>query len=482
MNRFYSYLLVLVCMLAFSPLQAQNENVSTATLVVELTRLRHGKMPMKATVPAVELIKRNPKHNLAINFLRRDFEKAEMAIQDELEQIAFVNTLEEAQRRYDLVKLLAESYEAIASLQLPLEGDGWTWHPGIKYYDGSLSEAQTDLIKIAEQQGLVAANRNEPQEAYRCYAAALSCLTDSGEILSNRQHYARVLQGRGESIETGASDIQLLSLAKEFYEGACKLNPDDERLLEQRNDCQTAVEALKGDAAETDKTEVSSATDLSQLVLPTEQVDPVKDKYTFSDFFDALDLPTVLGVGFTPNGVEGATFNSAMRLGWRQHKNYGLFSYITYDTHSNKYDSLVVKGTNVRSGEVWYNEIGISVGYRIPLVANIRKFYQNPYFHPWDFFVSVQPGVSIATVKNMVPCEGEAGAFVMENFDHVVPTVRFSAGVEWFIFSNFAVFAEAAYTQHVVPTIIEQAAIQKGTIRRPTGPVNISVGLSLFFT
>ena len=59
-----------------------------------------------------------------------------------------------------------------------------------------------------------------------------------------------------------------------------------------------------------------------------------KDKYTFGDFFDALDLPTVLGVGFTPNGIEGATFNSAMRLGWRHHKNYGTFVYITYDTHS----------------------------------------------------------------------------------------------------------------------------------------------------
>ena len=97
-----------------------------------------------------------------------------------------------------------------------------------------------------------------------------------------------------------------------------------------------------------------------------------KKKYTFGDFFDALDLPTVLGVGITPNGVEGATFNSAMRLGWRHHKNYGTFVYITYDTHSNTYDSLLVQGTNIRNGEVWYNEIGMSVGYRIPLVKDIK--------------------------------------------------------------------------------------------------------------
>ena len=210
-----------------------------------------------------------------------------------------------------------------------------------------------------------------------------------------------------------------------------------------------------------------------------------KDKYTFGDFFDALDLPTVLGVGVTPNGIEGATFNSAMRLGWRHHKNYGVFVYITYDTHSNTYDSLCVEGTNVRNGEVWYNEVGMSVGYRFPLVKDIKAFYENPYFHPWDFYMSIQPGVSIATVKNITPeplnSSTSEPSYTMSNYDHVVPTLRMSAGVEWFIMPNFAVFAEASYTQHLMPTIIETAAIEKGEIRHPSGPITISVGLSLFF-
>ena len=210
-----------------------------------------------------------------------------------------------------------------------------------------------------------------------------------------------------------------------------------------------------------------------------------KDKYTFGDFFDALDLPTVLGVGFTPNGIESATFNSAMRLGWRHHKNYGTFVYITYDTHSNTYEAMPINGSNVYNGEVWYNEIGMSVGYRLPLVKDIRKFYENPYFHPWDMYLSIQPGVSIATVKNMevLPSYDALGlgGYEMQNVDHVVPTLRFSAGVEWFIFPNFGVFAEASYTQHLMPTIIEQAAINKGDIKNPSGPITISVGLSLFF-
>ena len=214
---------------------------------------------------------------------------------------------------------------------------------------------------------------------------------------------------------------------------------------------------------------------------PANNMGEAKKKYTFGDFFDALDLPTVLGVGITPNGIEGATFNSAMRLGWRHHKNYGTFVYITYDTHSNTYEDLDLQfaGSNFRNAEIWYNEVGMSVGYRFPLVKDIKAFYENPYFHPWDFFISMQPGVSIATVKNATPLDDHA--FEMTNIDHVVPTLRFSAGVEWFIFSNFAVFAEAAYTQHLMPTLIEQAAINKGDIKHPSGPINISVGLSLFF-
>ncbi len=239
-----------------------------------------------------------------------------------------------------------------------------------------------------------------------------------------------------------------------------------------------------------------------------------KKRYTFGDFFDALDLPTVLGVGVTPNGIEGATFNSSMRLGWRHHKSYGVFVFISYDTHSNTYESLSVGGTNVRSGEVWYNEIGMGLGYRIPLVKDIRAFYEKPYFNHWDFFVSVEPGVSIPKVKNVVPYdnsslggsgmgegsnlsagnssegnslsssgsnEGSSLTYQLQDQLSAVPTLRFAAGVEWFIVHNFGVFAEVAYIQHLTPTVIEQAAIEKGQIKAPSGPIVVSIGLSLFF-
>ncbi len=287
--------------------------------------------------------------------------------------------------------------------------------------------------------------------------------------------------------------------------------------------------AAHNDAAAGNGTGVSIADDSSTLItngigvsiadsISGEVADSTtiqeKKRYTFGDFFDALDLPTVLGVGVTPNGIEGATFNSSMRLGWRHHKSYSVFVFISYDTHSNTYESLSVGGTNVRSGEVWYNEIGMGLGYRIPLVKDIRTFYEKPYFNHWDFFVSIEPGVSIPKVKNVVPYDnsnlgtsgiGESGnlsgsnpseasslgtsgsseasnlTYQLQDQLSAVPTLRFAAGVEWFIVHNFGVFAEVAYIQHLTPTVIEQAAIEQGQIKAPSGPIVLSIGLSLFF-
>ena len=213
-------------------------------------------------------------------------------------------------------------------------------------------------------------------------------------------------------------------------------------------------------------------------------------KYTFSDFFDALDLPTVLGVGFRPDGIESASFNAGLRLGWRHHKNYGAFVYLSYNPYSATYDSLCVANTNVRSGENWYHEVSIGVGYRVPLVRDIRGFYQNPYFHEWDFFCAIWPGAKINVVKNVEPMADAqpstlntqpSPAYRLTDRTTVIPTLGFSAGVEWFVMPNFGIFVEAAYVQHLMPTVVEQAAIEQGRIRHASGPISFSAGLALFF-
>lgn len=235
------------------------------------------------------------------------------------------------------------------------------------------------------------------------------------------------------------------------------------------------------------KTELS--TQSAQNAVPNSEQSGVK-KYTFSDFFDALDLPTVLGAGFRPDGIESASFNAGLRLGWRHHKNYGAFVYLSYNPYSATYDSLCVANTNVRSGENWYHEVSIGVGYRVPLVRDIRGFYQNPYFHKWDFFCAIWPGAKINVVKNVEPMadsqfsrseEQPTPSYRLTDQTTVIPTLGFSAGVEWFVMPNFGIFVEAAYVQHLMPTVVEQAAIKQGRIRHAAGPMSFNAGLSLFF-
>lgn len=227
----------------------------------------------------------------------------------------------------------------------------------------------------------------------------------------------------------------------------------------------------------------------AQHAVPNTEQSGVK-KYTFSNFFDALDLPTILGAGFRPDGIESASFNAGLRLGWRHHKNYGTFVYLSYNPYSATYDSLLVQNTNVRSGENWYHEVSIGVGYRVPLVRDIRGFYQHPYFHQWDFFCAIWPGAKINVVKNVEPMADAqhstlnaqpSPSYRLTDQTTVIPTLGFSAGVEWFVMPNFGIFVEASYVQHLMPSVVEQAAIEQGRIRHPAGPMSFNAGLSLFF-
>ena len=237
------------------------------------------------------------------------------------------------------------------------------------------------------------------------------------------------------------------------------------------------------------KTNTELPTRIAQHEVPNTEQSGVK-RYTFGDFFDALDLPTVLGVGFHPDGIESASFNAGLRLGWRHHKNYGTFVYLSYNPYSATYDSLLVQNTNVRSGENWYHEVSIGVGYRVPIVRDIRGFYQHPYFHSWDFFCAIWPGAKINVVKNVEPMADSqhstlnaqpSPSYRLTDQTTVIPTLGFSAGVEWFVMSNFGIFVEAAYVQHLMPTVVEQAAMDQGRIRHPAGPISFSAGLALFF-
>lgn len=215
--------------------------------------------------------------------------------------------------------------------------------------------------------------------------------------------------------------------------------------------------------------------------------------YTGGDFFNGLDLPLIVGVTYTPGNLQTAGFITSMCLEWRWKKTYSWYVPITIDTHNANYSQLKLSNSNILSGTVWYTEAHIGVGYRVPVVKDIVSFYEKPYRQPVDFYMCVQPGLSIPTVKNVLVAApedytavGSVGTveplYTTPDADFtVVPSLKFTAGFEWFVDPKLCIFAQAMYIQHLTPTVLEQAAISQSLASGPTGPLMFCIGLSTFF-
>lgn len=193
-------------------------------------------------------------------------------------------------------------------------------------------------------------------------------------------------------------------------------------------------------------------------------------KYTASDFLDAVELPTMIGVSITPAGYESVALNTAFRLGWRQGRTYGGFAYIEYDMHMPEYKQLQAGGYTINNGDVIYNDVFLAGGYRLPLVKDLRAYYAQPYNNAVSMYMATGPGMSILQIKTPTMVDNDNKVINMGMLDNpVVPAWKVALGVDWLIIPQLALFLESSYTQHLKPTIIEQQAMDRGEIKGPSG-------------
>ena len=215
------------------------------------------------------------------------------------------------------------------------------------------------------------------------------------------------------------------------------------------------------------------------------------EHYNFGNFFDQLDLPTCLGVSYTPNRMESVGFYAKMSVEWRQRKNFGWFAAVGMDTHSCTYDDVQMrtyKGEpiNVTSGEIWYYDINLGAGYRLPIVKDLAAFYEHPYFSNFNVSLLVQPGITIPYVKQVTQVylnENGDVRYKTEDRYNSAPSLRLTAAFEWFVMPKFAISVEAAYIQHLLPTMLEKAYYNYDVNPKPlyAGPLVFNIGLTGFF-
>lgn len=211
------------------PITAQNQ----FSLAFQLAKLRNGDNPLEAAIPAAKLLEKNPSSMQATNYFRNDFDDAERAVLQELADIGYPRNVSEAERRCFLYKTLVEAYNAVATLPLPLTGNGWQWQPDLKYYEGNLSEAQSELLEMLEERAEAAIAEGEPEKAAQCYGKALNSLYDTTEVESNRRYFYDKLYAKAEE-KAAHEGIGAMIQAAGFYEVAYDLVPGEE-ILQKRN-------------------------------------------------------------------------------------------------------------------------------------------------------------------------------------------------------------------------------------------------------
>lgn len=227
--------------------------------------------------------------------------------------------------------------------------------------------------------------------------------------------------------------------------------------------------------------------------------DETPKKYTIGDFFDAIDLPTVFGLGFNPTGnEEGVGYYSQMFLEWRRHKTYGYFIAAGLDSHDQSYSNLYQLAdpnwtpglgafsfgdadySNIAGGTVYNMELVVGGGYRLPLVKNLQEFYLHPYVNDWNISASAQFGYAWSTLKHITPCESFQPDPSLPNMydetdvNYIHPVMKFDVAVEWFTSPKFSIFAMASYMQHLTTLPWDNPQTHAGTLA-------FSIGFSGFF-
>ena len=216
--------------------------------------------------------------------------------------------------------------------------------------------------------------------------------------------------------------------------------------------------------------------------------EPVRD-FTWNDLFCRFSVPTCFGVAYTPNKMESVSFYAKMCLEWRVRKNYGWFMSVGLDSHSCFYknvemtDQFTHKPINVTSGEIWYYDLNLGVGYRLPLVKDLAEFYEHPYFNKYNLSFLIQPSATAPHTKRVLVAESAGGEarYQLKDSWNIVPSAKVSLAFEWFVSPKFSLQFEGSYIQHFMPTILERAFYDDKTRAMYPGPLIFNIGFAGFF-
>lgn len=180
------YIFIFLLLSCFS-LNAQ-ERVSLAKKVVAMERLRSAGRLLEAMDTATLILTYDRDYRAAVDFVYRNWDKTMQMTEKELSQLNDEQSLEQAQRRCDIYRVLDEVYDNLRQVRMPLYGPNqkWVWQPEIGYYTGHYDDERHKTFNLLLRKAEEAMKSFDAEGAAECYRLILNkYLIDDYERKSN---------------------------------------------------------------------------------------------------------------------------------------------------------------------------------------------------------------------------------------------------------------------------------------------------------
>lgn len=178
---------------------------------------------MEAMDSAVSILAAHPGNRPATNFIYTHWDEVMREVSSVLASNTSATDVDEAIRRLEVYRLMAEMTDFMAEVDLPLHGpnDSWVWYPELYYNQGDYDTERTHVYRLLVSKAMESLQSYDAEEAKRYYLLALHYLLPDTELTGNlsaitQQLYRKMKQlGSSSRIPDAifAYELTVLSLA-----------------------------------------------------------------------------------------------------------------------------------------------------------------------------------------------------------------------------------------------------------------------------
>lgn len=246
-KTFFIFLLVAASLTATA-----NDKPSLLKKAVQMERLRKAGHLLEAMDTATLILTCDRDYRAAVDFVHQYWDKTMRLTDEQLQLLSDDESLEQAEQRCEIYRVLDEIHDNLRSVRMPLYGPNqkWVWQPEVGYYTGHYDNERQKTFRMLMHKAQEALAAFDAESAKLYYELALQkYLITDGERRSNKGEMLRqcnsmaVKYAKSQKIYDAifAYDLCSISLA---------IEPEQESVTERQQQIQAHVAELYLQAAE----------------------------------------------------------------------------------------------------------------------------------------------------------------------------------------------------------------------------------------